>query len=419
VGRQVARARILARCRVRSLFNHARYDAENRQTAATNTGVGTTNYTYDGDGRRVMKQAGGSTTTYVYDAKGQLAAEYGFEATQPPCATCYLTAGTLGSTRMVTDASGAVKALHDFLPFGEEITAGRSGSNYPGSDGITQKFTGKERDVETGLDWFGTRYLSSAQGRFTSPDNPKFSERADPQSWNLYGYVGNNPLPRIDPLGHNWFFDGGTWQWHQGADVDDKGNPCARGSEGCHHSDYTHLIVFQATSQRHGTAFGTVTLYGNNGGFVSGNILAKDDIAFSGGADGKPPIQSGNFEINLRKHGGVGTNRALSHMDASLAAYHDGIQDIGTHVDMGYSSWVNMQEQWGPMRAHLIPLQGQDDETYLHGKQLYFEMGLDVTHGCIATPDHNVLGKIFELDPNGVGEGAKNGRIAVSAQGTR
>jgi RHS repeat-associated protein len=60
------------------------------------------------------------------------------------------------------------------------------------------RFTGKERDSETGLDWFETRYLSSAQGRFTSADNPKFAEKTDPQSWNLYAYVGNNPLSRID-----------------------------------------------------------------------------------------------------------------------------------------------------------------------------------------------------------------------------
>jgi hypothetical protein len=224
---------------------------------------------------------------------------------------------------------------------------------------------------------------------------------------------------RIDPLGHNWFYYSGSWRWYQGADVNDNGDPCKKGSTGCRHSDYTHLIVFQATSHEHGTAFGTVTLYGNNGGFGSSNVLAKDDVAFSGGADGRLPIRSGNFEINLNNHGGIETNRAVSQMDPSLAAFHNGIQDVSTKVDMGYDSWANMQEQWGPERAHLIPLQGQDDETYLHGKELYFEQGLDVTHGCIATPYHKVLDWIFEMDPNGVGEGAKNGRIAVSAQGTR
>ena len=60
--------------------------------------------------------------------------------------------------------------------------------------------TGKERDAETGLDYFdyfGARYFSAAQRRFTSPDKP-FADQDpyDPQSWNLYSYVRNNPLGR-------------------------------------------------------------------------------------------------------------------------------------------------------------------------------------------------------------------------------
>ena len=65
-----------------------------------------------------------------------------------------------------------------------------------------QKFTGKERDAETGLDYFGARYFSGAQGRFTSADDPfNDQDTSDPQSWNLYGYVRNNPLTSIDPTG--------------------------------------------------------------------------------------------------------------------------------------------------------------------------------------------------------------------------
>ena len=63
-------------------------------------------------------------------------------------------------------------------------------------------FTSKERDAETGLDYFGARYLSSAQGRFTSPDSPLLDQQAeDPQSWNLYSYVRNKPLVYVDPTG--------------------------------------------------------------------------------------------------------------------------------------------------------------------------------------------------------------------------
>ncbi len=69
---------------------------------------------------------------------------------------------------------------------------------------MTQKFTGKERDGETGLDYFGARYLGSGLGRFSSPDEPLLDQDpSDPQSWNLYAYVRNNPLIFADPSGND------------------------------------------------------------------------------------------------------------------------------------------------------------------------------------------------------------------------
>ena len=67
------------------------------------------------------------------------------------------------------------------------------------------EFTGKERDAETGLDYFGARYFSSPQGRFTSPDPKQSTARtlAIPQKWNKYAYVQNNPLAFIDPDGED------------------------------------------------------------------------------------------------------------------------------------------------------------------------------------------------------------------------
>ena len=68
--------------------------------------------------------------------------------------------------------------------------------------------TGKERDAESGNDYFEARYYSSAMGRFMSPDwsaqeEPvPYANLEDPQSLNLYGYVGNNPLSRVDKDGH-------------------------------------------------------------------------------------------------------------------------------------------------------------------------------------------------------------------------
>jgi RHS repeat-associated protein len=75
---------------------------------------------------------------------------------------------------------------------------------------LTSQFTGKERDAETGLDYFGARYFSGAQGRFITPDwsaDPQpvpYANFEYPQTLNLYSYAGNNPLSRTDPDGHFW-----------------------------------------------------------------------------------------------------------------------------------------------------------------------------------------------------------------------
>jgi len=64
--------------------------------------------------------------------------------------------------------------------------------------------TQKGRDIETGLDYFLARYYSSTQGRFTSPDAPFMDQsEGNPQSWNLYSYVRNNPLKLVDPTGNS------------------------------------------------------------------------------------------------------------------------------------------------------------------------------------------------------------------------
>jgi RHS repeat-associated protein len=153
----------------------------------------------------------GQATTYVYDATGQLAVEYG-SATD--AGTNYLTADHLGSTRLITDATGSVARCYDYLPFGEEIANGTAGrtdpcfgsGTYPAPQDIeSAKFTGKQRDAETGLDWFDTRYFSAAQGRYTSPDGmiAKKEWLSDPQRWNHYAYVRNNPMRYIDPNGED------------------------------------------------------------------------------------------------------------------------------------------------------------------------------------------------------------------------
>jgi RHS repeat-associated protein len=155
----------------------------------------------------LRKIAGSETTTYVYDAFGRLAAEYSTSGPTQATGRYFRTTDHLGSTRLVTDGSGNVYDRRDFFPFGESLsgTAGNrqfvTGYNNtdPASDHM---FTGKERDGESGLDYFLARYMSASMGRFTSADAPFVDQNVgNPQSWNLYGYVRNSPLAYIDEDG--------------------------------------------------------------------------------------------------------------------------------------------------------------------------------------------------------------------------
>ncbi|MCC6487560.1 MAG: RHS repeat-associated core domain-containing protein [Candidatus Hydrogenedentes bacterium] len=180
------------------------YNAENLLRQSTINSTATT-YDYDGEGRRVKKTTGSTNTVYVHDAFGQLAAEYSTQAEAG--GRQYITVDHLGSTRLLTNEAGQLAKRYDYLPYGEELTGigGRTtGAGFNAAPtAFYPEFTGKERDAETGLDYFGARYFSGAQGRFTSPDPIHILKQKirDPQQWNMYSYARNNPLRFFDPTG--------------------------------------------------------------------------------------------------------------------------------------------------------------------------------------------------------------------------
>ncbi len=192
------------------------YNAENKIVTA-----GTAGYEYDGEGQRVKITStyAGASRRMVYNAVGKLIAEYTLSgslikeyfyrggqllATIGADGTVkFGTADHLGSVREWTQGDGSlvVDGTHDYTPFGLDL--------YPGGqhDGQRQQFGSKERDIETGLDYFIARYYASIQGRFTSPDRPFVDQNEfNPQSWNLYAYVRNNPLRGIDPQGDSCYY---------------------------------------------------------------------------------------------------------------------------------------------------------------------------------------------------------------------
>jgi len=106
----------------------------------------------------------------------------------------------LGTPRLVTNAAAQQAAYHVYYPFGEEATAFNQ-------DTQRMKFTGHERDLASlagpgdDLDYMHARYFSPVSGRFLSVDPSLDWDLAEPQSWNLYSYVRNNPVGRTDSTG--------------------------------------------------------------------------------------------------------------------------------------------------------------------------------------------------------------------------
>jgi RHS repeat-associated protein len=112
----------------------------------------------------------------------------------------YYHADGLGSIRVVTSAAGQTFERRDYLPFGEDWS--------PPANPQPRAFTGKERDGETGLDYFDARYYGSRIARFTSVDPVQVRAAfRDPQRWNRYSYARNNPLRFLDPTGE-YVFEG-------------------------------------------------------------------------------------------------------------------------------------------------------------------------------------------------------------------
>jgi RHS repeat-associated protein len=149
--------------------------------------------------------ANGVLSVMVYDASGKLVAEYGTPSSQTG-GTQYVFADHQGSTRVTLNQAGGVVARHDYQPFGEEIYAGTglrsTTQGYDQSESVRQKYAGMERDESSGLSHTLWRKYDAQSGRWTTPDPYGGSmEIADPQSFNRYSYVQNDPVNKVDLLG--------------------------------------------------------------------------------------------------------------------------------------------------------------------------------------------------------------------------
>ncbi len=202
------------------------YDIENRLAEVKKNGIAIALYEYDGDGGRTKKIVYNNlaadcdncvvTTKYVGSLFEEEAQGPG-PAPSPRSTKFIFLGGTrvasvtgnrvmyyhddhLGGTNVLTDATGTVKEITEYLPFGAISGRDRYGSS---EEVARYYFTGKPYDDETGLIYFGARYYDPSLGRFITPDSV-VQDPYDPQTLNRYSYAGNNPVNNIDPTGHFW-----------------------------------------------------------------------------------------------------------------------------------------------------------------------------------------------------------------------
>ncbi|MFZ1081160.1 MAG: RHS repeat-associated core domain-containing protein [Candidatus Kryptoniota bacterium] len=188
------------------------YDIDNHPLSVYTAGGLLYQYAYDANGNRMQKNINGTYTFYINGPDGKTEVvdwapsgtniTYNIWAGDDNIGQVRINSGTnryyyikdhLGSIRVTVDASANVVAYNDYYPFGEQMDL----RNEVNLSDARYKYTSKERDVETGYDYFGARYYDSRIGRWLSVD-PLMEKYPE---WSPYSYAMCNPIRLIDTDG--------------------------------------------------------------------------------------------------------------------------------------------------------------------------------------------------------------------------
>ncbi len=172
------------------------YDAENRLIKID--GGSTAQYAYGPQGERISKIAAGVTTYFYWGIGEKVGGQWtrlyvsglgGKLVEYSGGTTWFLATNHLGTIAARMNVSGTLMETYRYLPYGERYSGGYTPHQY----------TGKERDAESGLDYFGARYYASSHGRWMSVD--PVVQPIDPQNLNRYSYTKGDPINLVDPTG--------------------------------------------------------------------------------------------------------------------------------------------------------------------------------------------------------------------------
>ena len=236
------------------------YDAENQLVRVAQ--VSTNNFLlmkcgYTGSGARLWKWSNQTTNQLqvwignIYEEKGGKVLFHVFAGGQQICTfeTNSLLMGGSDSTKVgdyyhednlnsssaLSSSSGSQQEVNIFYPFGRTQTASPQASFQ-----VSRRFTGQVFDNETGLYYYNFRYYDPELGRFIQPDDI-ISDLGNPQSYNRYSYVLNDPLKYTDPSGHEDVYTGASGR----AMLQDEDADATRVVQSAHESARTMVTVMK------------------------------------------------------------------------------------------------------------------------------------------------------------------------------
>jgi RHS repeat-associated protein len=304
------------------------WDWRNRLKLAGN-GTATSTYTYDDQNNRVTQVAAGTTTTYpnkYVSVTGASTTDYIYipgiqgdvlvaavEANGTATTTRYMHPDNLGSTNVVTNATGSPIQALDYYPYG----SGRIASSSSSQD-EKHKFIGQYADSASGLDYLNARYYDGQRTQFLSEDAVFWeigqtrdgkSALLNPQSQNSYSYAEDNPITKKDPWGRYVEISGTLIApgraWSAGIRFDSNGidyflsGGVGAGLSAGFEAMWAPGVMLSHTNQAAVTANGTVADV--FGGRVSQNIYTYDPVT-------KKTIPNGDPVLGLVLGAGTGAS---------------------------------------------------------------------------------------------------------------